>query len=824
MKKQTLFFIFIVLCCSIFAQRNWTLYTNTTHMRDLEFFEESIVIATWGGIEFFNLNENTFTTMTVLEGLNGNNISTLTRVDNELMIAVTNSGIDRYSDGKFHPISLNSALGLASLRNNVIYDYEDRIYIGSEAGFSIFEKNADFPFPFYIYTYNIENGMPFRSVNDITIDDMGYIYLATNIGFSKVHKDTLNELTSWQHFNFLGNEAVNSISSLNNILVLGNNRGVGYINVNDVGNQQNWRYLFEGMNVSEVELQIKNSDLYLYAIFGTWGDLGNAYRPIEYPNPEENQPPIEDPRRMAIVSINNNMESSHIEFINNDIIHKPVTNMLIHDNKIYLTTWGGGIYFTDIPAVITDWNKSSWRNFIPNSIHSNTITGIASEKDKIWIIDGIQARTGTSTAGTGVSFMNNTTGAWTHYTVSNSNIISNNMYAITIDSIGRKWFGAWWTDPPGWLGSYNGISVLNDSDPNNISFRTLWQGLYNATISSMLSVGNSVYVGSFRGGINIYDNNLNITHGFIPVDGLFDSSLPQKTNISAMHHIGDYFFIGFRTQGLSIWSSPEIPTETGNYWNRNHPLQTGMVYQIDSYEDGPIRQVWFASSTDVMWIEIVNKNITWYRATSAYKRERLQNNQWSDQQAYFIDEERIFGAESAVASAIAIDAEGRVWIGSLNSGLTMYDREKDTFTNFTTANSPLHTNDITSLHFQKSTGLLLIGTPGGLMTVQVNASEPTPGITRLEDFWIYPNPFRPEQGERVKIEIKDGTLPIGKNECRIFDVSGQLVVVLEPSTELNGFIWDGTNKERNKVSSGTYFYLIRTDLDDVERGRIVLIR
>ena len=152
----------------------------------------------------------------------------------------------------------------------------------------------------------------------------------------------------------------------------------------------------------------------------------------------------------------------------------------------------------------------------------------------------------------------------------------------------------------------------------------------------------------------------------------------------------------------------------------------------------------------------------------------------------------------------------------------MFDIFEDRFYNFKTSNSPLISNEIIGLAYQSRTGLLYIATSSGLMSVEVGRGEKV--AEKVGKTEVYPNPFKPAQHSVVNIQSKEyDTMPKGKNECRIFDISGQLIRTL-PENRLLEFEWDGTNASGNKCGSGVYFYIIKTEVGDSGSGKIVLIR
>jgi hypothetical protein len=89
----------------------------------------------------------------------------------------------------------------------------------------------------------------------------------------------------------------------------------------------------------------------------------------------------------------------------------------------------------------------------------------------------------------------------------------------------------------------------------------------------------------------------------------------------------------------------------------------------------------------------------------------------------------------------------------------------------------------------------------------------------------FPNPFNPETWIPYKLAN-----PADVN-IRIFDVSGKLIITLNPGRKDSGLYinkesasyWDGRNNLGEPVSTGVYFYTIRAG-DYVATRRMVIIR
>jgi ligand-binding sensor domain-containing protein len=812
MKKILVLFILAIMLTSVHSQRNWNLHTNTTHMRDMVVFNDQIAISTWGGVEFFDVERNGFIrTLTSMNGLKGNNVLTLANLDNhELMMAVSGQGIERLINNRLH-ITLKE--GLPSTRIGAIHVYEDLIFIGSDRGLTYFQKYDEIPFPLFKETFNDSPpyNMPFTHVNGIVSDDEGYIYLGTNRGFSMVHVDSLYNRQSWHHYTIGADVAVNSIDKKENIIVLATTHGLIHFEKENINNTSLWNRFSEDSSFAQVKIDMRDSAYVIYGVIGTW-------------NPTMNSFTNEDRLNRTVLIVDNHQQS--FLTMENDSFRKPVTSILIHNNRVYATTWGNGIYVADIA------NMTQWINIVPNTIHSNYISAIEVDNyGNMWFADGVPRMRPSEFSSRGVSTLNRTTGNWTHFDMNNSGLLTNNVTTIGVDSDNKKWFGSWFMDLWG-----DGISVLDDSSPSNHQWSAIRSGLWNNTQGDIIRVGNHMWIAT--------DGNSNINGGMniININDFTDIKRFQPPGVdhfamTTAHRLENISVFGTLLSGVRLWNSSTEPVTGGAHWQIPTALRgIERVVGIDSWITEHSTQIWIVSSLGVYYMEIRGNNVEYYHINTSVRRQRWDGNRntWDNatpayRQFYFEHEQRLFGAEPTTPTSLVVDPFGRVWIGTDNKGLSMYDSRQDRFFNFRTRDSDIASDKIRSLAYNPITGLLYIGTTEGLVTLEIGRSEKT--ATELAEIRVFPNPFRPlPEGVHNSVIIQnvgyDSTLignPIGANECRIFDVSGQLIKVLQENRFME-FEWDGTNSAGRKVSSGIYFYLIKTEVGDSARGRIVLIR
>lgn len=84
----------------------------------------------------------------------------------------------------------------------------------------------------------------------------------------------------------------------------------------------------------------------------------------------------------------------------------------------------------------------------------------------------------------------------------------------------------------------------------------------------------------------------------------------------------------------------------------------------------------------------------------------------------------------------------------------------------------------------------------------------------------YPNPFNPTTN--IKYTVRQG----GLVEIKIFNVKGELIRTLESEYKQPGsytVTWDGKNNRDSKLSSGVYFYTLRSG-DETSSKKMVLLK
>ena len=166
-------------------------------------------------------------------------------------------------------------------------------------------------------------------------------------------------------------------------------------------------------------------------------------------------------------------------------------------------------------------------------------------------------------------------------------------------------------------------------------------------------------------------------------------------------------------------------------------------------------------------------------------------------------------------TAIAIDPANRKWFGTKNNGLWLFSETgEELVQRFTTQNSPLISNAITSIYVEEISGEVFVGTDKGLVSFK---SDATLGTFEHQSVKIYPNPVPPNFDGQIVI---NGL--VNNASVKFTDISGKLV----KETKANGStaIWNGRDNNGAKVKTGVYL-VFSSNADGTETfvGKIVVI-
>ncbi|HET6990787.1 MAG TPA: two-component regulator propeller domain-containing protein, partial [Bacteroidia bacterium] len=171
--------------------------------------------------------------------------------------------------------------------------------------------------------------------------------------------------------------------------------------------------------------------------------------------------------------------------------------------------------------------------------------------------------------------------------------------------------------------------------------------------------------------------------------------------------------------------------------------------------------------------------------------------------------------ETQTVTAIAVDGANRKWIGTEGGGVFLMSPDGQTeLAHFTADNSPLLSDDITSLTIDQTTGEVFFGTSKGIVSYMGEATE---GGDEMGTVYAFPNPVKHEYTGPIAI-----TGLTQNADVKITDMRGEVVF---KTTALGGrAIWDGNNFQGVRAATGVYIVFV-SNADGTQKAvtKILLI-
>jgi len=815
MKKILVTMILILVFATAFALKNWTSYTNTTHVYDAEVIDGKIYLATWGGLSIFNHSNKQYESVyTTSNGLVANDLRSISQneVLDQTFIGTRNSGIER--------LSANSFLPTLETNDNIskIICSDSLTFVSNRDGISLYKIISSWPIPVLWDTYSNDSGLSSTRVNDFVVTDSGYLLVATESGFDVVKISLIDNPSAWQHYNIsnsdLPSNLVLAVAEKDGKVLLGTNSGLVEFNLDEIDNSWNASEL--GRSILAVYIDANNDNWYS---FGLWDN--DLLQVIEQ---EE-------------VGIKRT-GSSTTEWNSADFSNSAALGFIEVEKNIYAYFWGEGIY---------QYTDGEWISYKDNNISASVVKSLTMDKTgNLWVSNGYLSRIGNPPLPRGTKGVSKFDGTdWTTYNFDNSGMNTNNIFTLAVDHDNDIWMGAWWADnnPLGWD---DGISILDQSADSWTILKSN-DGLRNNAIGGItIDDQNRAWVscvGGSNGGISVLDENHEVLADFELYDSYSQNSDPW--NDPRVTFIGqDALYFGGGKTGLRIWKNwngSNYPVDNGSNWEvpAADELEIGRIYTITSMMRNGLEEIWVGSVNGLFQYAFNNGNSRndpgyyWFRYSPHIKRSVYWINEfnslgWYDTANafyfYIEGQERLYAGELTFPTAMLIDPFGIIWIGTSSNGVTMYDPDRDVFKTYNKANSPLISNSVTDLAYDEITGIMYIGTDDGLSSVQIGISSEFNTEKNLKSTIAFPNPFKPGNGEILRIENKDKlTMPKGNTKCYIYDLNGNLVRNLAKDS-FEQFSWDGNNEAGKECASGIYFYVVSTSDGQTDRGKIALIR
>ena len=759
---------------------SWEAYFSYNSIKDIEIGSDIIYAASENAIFTYDPYTNSIETITTIEGLSGDYITTIKYSENYNLLMIG------YETGlmEVYDLNTNTVLKVVDILNQItippnnrrindFYEFDNLVYIATNYGISIYDmQSLEFGDTYYIGF----NGTQTR-VHQITLNN-NEIYAATSDGLKKANLNNPNliDFQFWQT-PFLG-DFLSVISIADQVFTIKSDNILYAVNDNSLSPVLSFTEPILRLEPNETNFSIITANKVYY------------YQ--------------ED---LSFISSYNNSPDLNTTF----------TTSKIFNDIIYIGTLGSGMLKT------SNNSNDLYEKIIPNGPLRNNPFSLHFGYGDLWVTFGDYDEDFNPNPNReyGFSFLENN--IWTN--VSYDSIQQNiekpvyNLNAIAINPVNSDQV---------FISSFQ-HGLLKFEKNNSLE-------LLDDTHSALQSL---VLAGSNYKSIRVSDLKFD-NQGFLwSLTSLVEDPL-KKFNLTT-NQWQTYSFSSIIDDPIldengfgSLVIGPDGTKWVGSYRNGVIGFNDNgnLIRQIvgEDVANLPINHI--------KSLALDNNNILWI---GTYKGLRILYNTSNFFTEDVITTSPIIFTEDGLPkellelqfiTAIIVDGSNNKWISTVDSGVFYLSSDgQNTIYHFTKDNSPLPSNGITSMAQNQNDGTIYFGTNRGLVAFKAGGSSPS---NSLEDAYAYPNPVRPGFNiETDKIKIKNLSENIN---IKITDIEGNLVAEAQSNTNLRfkGYnlaidggtaYWNGKNLADRTVASGVYVVLI-SDLNTIETNvlKIMLIR
>ncbi|MEM1001200.1 MAG: ABC transporter substrate-binding protein [Bacteroidota bacterium] len=783
----------ITICCmmcniSTYGQdfsNLWRGHFSFSEVVDVVSSSEKVYAASENAVFSFDLFTNELETVTTIEGLSGQTISALTYSENFeiIIIGYENGLIELFFEGRREVLSIVDILERENIapdnrRINSFLEFDNSIYIATNYGVSVYNlERLEFG-----DTYFLGNGGTQIVVNQTAIFN-GEIYAAclNNNGVKKASLDDPNliDFEVWQTLVAGNFDAINSFN--NNVFAVNTNRVVYGL----------------GSGIPAIETTLPARPL----------DAKSSEQFLSYTS--ENAVYVFN-AGFNLVSQLEPSEEFNTRFMASELV----------GSDIFIGTEDFGLLKNSISSF------QEYQSILPNGPIKNAVFRVDANNNKVWATFGIftENLNPFPLTSEGVSYLDEE--VWVN---------------IPFDSLlGARELNK--ITPSPFNPNQVFISSFKDGilELNNLESTILYDET-NSSLQSLVLPGAPDFRGIRVSGAN-FDNNgvlWSLTSRVESPLSSYDPNTGSWRAFSFSSLIGDplngeigFFdlevandgtkWIGAYTNGLVAYNeSLNEPIKNLNSEEQNLPFQIVSAIALDNRN-----QLWVGTP---FGIRVLFNTANFFDdplptlssiiiLEDGIPRELLDDQSITD---------------------IKVDGSNNKWVGTADSGIFYFSPDgQNTIYHFTTANSPIPSNNINDISVDSSNGRVYIATDRGMVSFLAGGSSPE---SSLEEAYVYPNPVRPEYeilGFNNLNDITKGVKITGLTEdvnIKITDVEGNLVAEAQSRVNLRSSaanynfaidggtaIWNGRNLANNIVASGVYVILIN-DLDNFETKVLKLL-
>ncbi len=325
-----------------------------------------------------------------------------------------------------------------------------------------------------------------------------------------------------------------------------------------------------------------------------------------------------------------------------------------------------------------------------------------------------------------------------------------------------------------------------------------WYDTSNSSLQALASSPGNIKVG----GLEIDRSNGNLwvacsgteysLHAKDPDGNWYGFNLTAVNNFTlgdiAIDDIGQKWVVAARGTGLIVFN------DNGTLDNTNDDQSIKLTQNLNNGNLAGNSVFCIATDFDgEVWVGTENGISVFYSPESVFTGDDFDSQQILVEQDGYVQ----YLLENEGVTAIGIDGANRKWLGTSNAGVFLMSEDgTEEILHFTKENSPLFSNEITSLGIDHLSGEVFIGTEKGIISYKGTATWGTPEFVQ-DDVYAYPNPVEPNYDGPIAIRglVRDA-------DVKIADVAGN--VVYATTAEGGQAIWDGNKLTGDRAKSGVY--------------------
>ena len=767
--KKTLFFFLIMMNGFTFAQgvsigswRDHLPYKNCKHLAE---GNGVIYCASDYALFYYNLEDQSLNRLTKVEGLSDINISTINfnKKYNTLIIAYIDCNIDLIINNQI--INISDIKRKNIIGNKVInrIDFIDR-YAYLSCGFGIVV--LDLIKKEIKDTYYIGQNGSAINVFDIATDGTK-LFAATENGiyFASLNNPNISDYNAWTKDTLIdkNNNQYNLIACFNNKLFF-NKSGASYNTDTVFIFDGKKKICFDSARTGSIRsINVFNNNLLIttnYRINGYDTTLKKTLLIWTY-NPS-------DP----------SVAGSSID-VNDAIIARDGSVWVADKNE----------------SLVKNWDEWNYEKFTLSGPYSTNVFSMSAVDNKLWVASGSVNPSWTNLfERNGVySFIDE---KWSTFDYSNTSAFDTilDMLSIAIDPFNsdKVYAGSW----------HAGLLEFNNNSLSKI------YNTYNSPLD--YSMFENVKVTNIAG--LCFDNNENL---WVAVSYVNNTLMVKKNDGTWQSYNIGYMTNHNAVTNLIIDSYNQkwmVLTRGGGIlvFNDNNTLDDKTDDQVKVLDNTsgngglPSKGVYCLAqdNSGQIWVGTDQGIAVFYNPENVFTGENFDAQQILVERGGFAQ----YLLSNEIVTAIAVDGSNKKWIGTQSAGVFLLSADgTQQLMHFTSDNSPLFSDNITSIAINGTNGEVFFGTENGIVSYKGFETDPQ---LKYSDVYAYPNPVRENYNGTIAIKGLEGN-----SDVKITDVSGALVF----ATKADGgqATWDGKNFKGEKVHTGVYLVFC-SNLDNKE--------